>query len=398
LVVAPELFVARNSPFDMMPTGQTGNLAFADGRYPSAIDQPQRFGDLSYAKVDPGQSTLRVDLFGVGLGFSTANQYWGPAKDHPIILGNNAAGFPHAFVGTTRPVNVWLGRLHGRVMWGQLSQSEYSPMGDSGRRRFASGIAMVLTPRGASGLELGLARFFHTPWPDGGLTNADFGKPFESLLKVSLERQQGPGGDDPTDNQLASVFMRWVFPANGIEIYGEYGREDHNWDRRELFLEPDHDAAYLLGFQKAWRRSSRLFAVRGEVLNSRISHLQQAAPQAPWYVHGTNRQGHTHLGQVLGSAGGFGGGAAVLAADRYEPNGRWTIRWGRLMRGELRVPPSLLPDYDRADVMHTLGVERLLFLSRFDVTAGVTGVWNLNRDFAQDVFSLNTVLSARWRM
>jgi hypothetical protein len=184
-----------------------------------------------------------------------------------------------------------------------------------------------------------------------------------------------------------------------VEFYVEYGREDHNWDVRGLMQEPDHDAAYLLGIQKTWRRSaSRFFVVRAELLNSRISHLQQAAPQAPWYIHSVTRQGHTHRGQVLGSAGGLGGGAAVLAAERYESTGRWTIRWSRLMRGELRTAPGALPDPDEADVMHTLGVERVLFLPRFDVTAGLTGVWNLNRDFADDVFGVNAVLAARWRM
>jgi hypothetical protein len=396
VVLAPQLFAAGNAAFPLMPNGRTGPRVYADGRYPDTIDQPQRFGDGAYTEVDPGQSTVHADVWGVALGVSTANQSWGPAIENPILLGNNAAGFPHAFVGTARPVNVWIGHLHGRVMWGQLDQTEYSPIDTADGKRFAAGLVVLLTPRGAPGLELGIGRFFHMPWPAGGLSEAKFAKPFESFLKVALARQRGNEGNDSTDNQLASVFGRWVFPASGIEVYGEYGREDHNWDTRGLMQEPDHDAAYLLGIQKTWRRSaSRLYVVRGEVLNSRISHLQQAANQVPWYVHGITRQGHTHRGQVLGSAGAFGGGAAVLAAERYEPTGRWTIRWSRLMRGELR--PNGLPDPDRADVMHALGVERVLFLSRIDLTAGLSGVWNLNRDFADDVFGLNMVVTARWR-
>jgi hypothetical protein len=398
-VLAPQLFAAGNAEFPLMANGRTGRHVFADGRYPDAIDLPQRFGEGTYTRLDAGQSTVRADLWGVALGASTANQYWGPAVENPILLGNNAAGFPHAFVGTARPVNVWIGRLHGRVIWGQLNQSDYSPIDTAHAKRFAAGLALLLTPRGARGLELGIGRFFHMPWPAGGLASARFGKPFESFLKVALARQRGNQGNDSSDNQLASVFGRWVFPASGVEVYAEYGREDHNWDTRGLMQEPDHDAAYLFGFQKAWRRpASRLFVIRGEALNSRISHLQQAAPQVPWYIHSVARQGHTHDGQVLGSAGGFGGGAAVLAVDRYEPTGRWTIRWSRLMRGELRTGPNALPDADSADVMHTLGVERVLFMPHVDLTAGLTGVWNLNRDFADDVFGLNMVLAARWRM
>jgi hypothetical protein len=399
LVVAPQIFRAENARFGLMPTGQEGRLAFADGRFPGVIDLPQRFGDSPYMRVDAGQSTLRADLGPIALGFSTANQYWGPAAEHPILLGNNAGGFQHAFVGTARPVNLWLVRLHSRVIWGRLDQSNYSPMEPSASRRFATGLVAAVNPRGVPGLELGAARFFHMPWPERGLRGARFGKAFESLLKVDLARKR-PNvvhGEDP-DNQLASVFGRWVFPASGFEIYGEYGREDHNWDLRTLYLEPDHDAAYLLGFVKAWRRSrSGLLAVRGEVLNSRISHLQQAAPQTPFYLHGVTRQGHTQLGQILGSAAGYGGGAAVVAVEAYQPGGRLTLAWSRLMRGEWLDPASGLPEARRADVMHTLRAESLMFFSRFDVTAGATGVYELNRDFNRDAFNLNVALGARVR-
>ena len=33
---------------------------------------------------------------GFTAGVSTANQQWGPSADLPLLLGTNAAGFPHA--------------------------------------------------------------------------------------------------------------------------------------------------------------------------------------------------------------------------------------------------------------------------------------------------------------
>ena len=150
-----------------MPNGQTGRLAYADGPNYYSIDRPQRFGNSAYARVDPGQTTLRLDWRAVAVGVTTANQYWGPASVFPIMLGNNAPGFPHAFLGTARPVDLWLLRIHGRLVWGRLSQSAFSPATAAAGVRFATGIVLVLIPRGIPGLELGFTRFSHQPWPRG---------------------------------------------------------------------------------------------------------------------------------------------------------------------------------------------------------------------------------------
>jgi hypothetical protein len=132
-------------------------------------------------------------------------------------------------------------------------------------------------------------------------------------------------------------------------------------------------------------------------MNSRLSHLSQVRVQVPWYVHpGGVTQGHTELGQQLGSEGGFGGGAAVLAVESLTPNGRWTVRWMRLMRAELREADNhSLPTPAKADVMHSIGVERVVVLPRIELTGGVNGVLELNRDFQRDVFNVNLVLGVK---
>ena len=127
-----------------------------------------------------------------------------------------------------------------------------------------SGIIGLITPKGFDGLELGAARFFHQAWPEDGLSLNDFTKQFESILKSSL-------GESP-DNQIASVFARWAFPRSGFEIYAEYGREDHNWDFRDLILEPDHSGGYMLGITKILRSSPESFyAIRAETMNLQVS-------------------------------------------------------------------------------------------------------------------------------
>ena len=390
LTVAPMAFSSQNAAFDLQDNGQAGDLQFADGRFPKKIDRPQRFGNGTYSRIDPGQSTLRIDLPVVAFGASTANQYWGPARQHPTLLGNNAAGFPHLFLGSSAPLNVGIAEIHGRLVWGQLSQSDYTAITGSARRRFMSGIIGVISPKGVKGLELGAARFFHEPWPAEGLSLDTFTKPFESILKAGLP------GQSP-DNQLASVFARWAFPQSGFEVYAEYGREDHSWDLRDYIQEPDHNGGYVLGLTKILRSSpENFFAIRAEVMNLQVSQLIRGRSEKPFYINDGTPQGHTERGQILGAAAGNGGNATLLAVDRYHPNGRWTAFWSRELRQDVgsfwKTNVRTSPGFD---VQHALRGEVVRFGEHFDITAGISGVYNLGRNFGNDAFNLNAHFSVR---
>lgn len=391
----PMVFDASNNRFSLKSNGVPAN-PFADAQYPGIIDLPQRFGNGSYRRFDLGRSSVRLDLGPVATELSTADQWWGPAIQSPLLLGNNAGGFPHLMIGSAHPISIWIGDVHARVVWGKLTESAFAPnlATTAPTSRFMSGVVGVFTPRGVPGLELGAARFFHTEWPSNGLSHAPFGRPFEGILKAQLVTPDNPTGNSP-DNQLASVFFRWALPGAGLDVYGEYGREDHNQDIRDFWQELDHDAGVVLGLQKAWtQRSGAVLVARGEILNTRVSHLQQGRAQAPWYAHTYLTQGHTVNGQALGAAGAFGGGASTLAVDEYNARGRWTFAWNRIMRAE-PLETSGLPVDSKADVMHAFGVERERNLGRSSLVVSGYGVFDLNRDFDADKFSLN--LSAAFR-
>ncbi|HEY0035224.1 MAG TPA: capsule assembly Wzi family protein [Longimicrobium sp.] len=392
LTVAPMVFLAQNAAFDLDDNGGTGSLRFADGEDPLLIDLPQRFGDEPYGRVDPGQSTLRLDAGIFAAGVSTANQHWGPAADLPLILGHNAGGFPHLFVGSARPVNLGIARLHGRFVWGRLDQSRYTINPEP--RRFMSGAVAVITPRGIPTLEVGGTRFFNTSWPADGLSASNFAKPLEGFLKFDLGGGEIDGGD--FDNQLASVFFRWYHPRNGVELYGELAREDHNADRRDLLLEPDHNSGYTLGARRVWSRADgSLVSLRGELMNARVTHLALIRPQVPFYTHFAARQGHTQRGQLLGASSGYAGGGSVVALDRYTRRGRTSLTFTRTLR-DYGTPYSTVAGAEPGtEVTQALGVEALRFMGRFDVTAGLTGAYQLDRLAGGDRFNLNTVLRVR---
>jgi hypothetical protein len=394
----PIVFRAQNSTFSLLANGQSGKFAFDDGTNPKTIDLPQRFGNGAYQRIDPGQSTIRLDVPWVAVGVSTANDHWGPAIDNPLVLGNNAAGFPHVFFGTSEPVNIFIGRVQARVEYGRLSQSPYAFPSDSETRRFASGLVATFSPRGVPGLDIGGARFFHTIWPDSGFTSHDFLRPIEGLSYLAT---QGPGHTQvglEGDNQLASIFFRWVFPRGGVEFYGEYGRDDHNLDTRDLLVEPDHESAFTLGLQKVWTRADGgLITLHGEVTNARVSSIVLGRPQDPFYVHTIVTQGHTQYGQALGGASVYGGGGSTLEMSQYDKTGRWTASWVRFEREQLLSAKERLPVADRTDVIHALTLERVMFQPRFDWTWGVTAARELNRNFSSDATNIRLTSGIRFR-
>jgi hypothetical protein len=378
---APIAFAAQNASFALRPNGHGGALSYANWRSADYIDLPQRFGNEPYVRFDGGQSEARVDLKGIALGVSTANQFWGPAQEHPIILGNNAAGIPRVFLGTSRPANLSrVGRFHGQAFWGTAGESPYSPTADSRSRRMVSGIIGVYQPAFIQSLELGATRFFHVLKPTFGFGLRDLARPL-SLTTIAEQ-----------DNQLASIFFRYAAVGDGLEFYGEFGREDHANSLREFLLIPDHVSAYVVGFAKAWRQAHRIVAVRAEVLNSHITQLGLSSQQSPWYVHYRVRQGHTILGQSLGSAAGHGGGASLIAVDRYDARGRISVRWERLQLAEA-ADIGESPDVFQNQVRQVLGVDALRFRDQLDIGGGLSLVHELNRFPGVDELSLQIKLT-----
>lgn len=399
LTVAPVAFRAENASFALVPHVHSDSNAYADARNPSVIDVPQRYGEGAYMRLDPGQSTLRADLGPVTLGVSTANQYWGPAAEYPLVLGTNAPGFTHAFAGTARPWNLLIGKGHGRFVWGRLEQSEFSPASPDSSVRFMSGVVAIFSPRGIPGLEIGGTRFFHLQWPSDGIGLTQLVKPIETFTKVNLSTKKGGEIlESVVSNQLASLFARWVFPQGGLEVYGELASEDHRHNLRDFILEPDHNTASMFGFRKVWERDAdRLIVLRGEALNGEAPHLQRGRRQEPFYIHAAARQGHTHRGQILGSPAAYGGAASTLAADYYHPDGRWTVSWSRTLRqekGEFLQTRTV----EAPDVMQGLSAEALFYRGRWEVTAGIEGLYNFNRNFESDAVNLNLLLGVQARL
>ena len=290
--------------------------------------------------------------------------------------------------------------MHVRAIAGKLEQSDYSTTNMVGRGRYLSGLVGVVTIRQLPGLEFGGGRLFHNIFADSTVT---FGKIIRPVLHGLLKDQRaaalGTASGDEPDNQLASLFVRWVFPASGLEVYGEYGREDNAFNLRDLGEEPDHDVGVILGFRKAWKRSlDRIVVLRSEVFNDRLSHLDPLRGETVPYIHTYVTQGHTNLGQILGAADLKGGGGQSLALETYTSRGHVTLEYSHTLRDQLLFgerQPGLSP----FDVTHALSFKQTSFHGGLDFVRGVTAAYELNRDFTgDDVFNLRltAALRAHW--
>ncbi len=397
----PTLTYNQNTPFDLGVGSVTGLPVYA---YPwRLIDMPQRFGPDAFWTLDPGQSELRVDWGGATAGVSTANQWWGPAVRNPIILSNNAPGFPHAFLGTDGQVDTGIGAFEARWIWGRLTQSDWFDPAPANTDRFVTGLVGAYSPDFLGGLTLGLTRLFYGYVPDGGLPVGDYFAVLRGLRKKTLVTPQNPTGDDEHD-QMLSLFGRWVLPESGFEVYGEWARNDHSWSLRDFVLEPEHSQAYTLGLRKAYEwTGNRVLALTGELTHLERSTTYEIRANPTYYAHNLVTQGYTQEGQVVGAGIGPGGGAQSLAADLFAPWGRAGLYVERQMRDNDAYYPWAVANVANEpfcchDVSLSLGANALVFVGDFDLGAGFIATHEYHRYFyGRDLSNLNLSLSARWR-
>jgi hypothetical protein len=318
--VRPIAFWTQNLAFRLSHSIQQASDDFTDPWL--SMDRPHRFGDAPYARIDPGESFIRADSKWVAAGFSSAAQVWGPARYQALVLGNNAGGFPHAFVETGLPLDVGLGRLAGRWVVGGLAASPFAPPHTGTTSRLAVGAVGTFLPRGLEGIEFGGTRFFHLYDTPAVRDLTSYTLPFSGLFKRGLGNlESGSRGY----NQLASVFFRLAPPRSAVEVYAEYMRDDHSSDLRDVLVELDHSSAFMLGVRSSQVSASHHTTLTVEASNGRLSHLARVRAQAASYVHSAIIEGHTLRGMTLGAPALPGGGGVLLSWERRRGTASWTI-------------------------------------------------------------------------
>lgn len=324
LVLAPQVGFSQNRDFsDLLPDSMRQSFTLPWYRGAHSVDLPFRFGRGTVRFVDPGQSTLGVRAGGAVLGVSTENQWWGPGIRNAIVLSNQAAGIPHLFVRTGPPLRTGIGSFEAKWILGALSESAFFDTVTADDRRAFSAMVLTFSPGWDPRLTLGAARSVQAPVSG---TGAAFSHAFDVLYRGAGSDSVHAGSD-----QLLSLFGRWVFPADGLEVYAEWARQELPTGLGDFLDYPTHSQGYTFGAQ--WARP---LADRGRLLRlqTEFTYLEQSSTfryrAVPWYSIGAStRQGYTQRGQMIGAAIGPGS-SQWLAADYLASGWRVGAFLGRI--------------------------------------------------------------------
>lgn len=327
LVIAPELVATENLSYDLPPLEvqlprPPGRDAFSTPWYVRdySIDLPLRFGTWGARRLDLGQSTLAADLGAVTVGLSTENEWWGPGIRNAIVLSNNAAGIPRAFVRTTRPIRTGVGTLEGRWFLGGLFESPYFDRFPANDRRAITALAATWTPAGVSDLTLGFTRAVYAP-----LTR--WGNISQHLFDVVRDR----GSPQPRRDQIFSLFGRWVFPADGFAVHAEWARTDPPRSLRDLLTAPNHSQGYTLGLE--WARhvgADGSVRLQAEATYLELPPSYRNRVETTFYTGVASPQGYTQRGEVIGAAIGPGASSQWVGLDYFRPRWRVGLAAGRI--------------------------------------------------------------------
>lgn len=396
----PEFAYVQNRAFNAGP----GNSTQYFGR--ATIDAPRRFGNKPIRLVHPGQSFIELAAFGVGVGVSTRNMWWGPALHNAIVMSNNGPGFGHAYLGTSRPVDAGIAHVQGKWFWGDLHESKFFEDDRSSERRHITGIVLEVQPHFIPGLYVGATRVFVQAKDEND--GRDHFLIFQNFFKKYLEDEHDRFGFDEND-QILSVFGRWVFPKSGFEFYGEYGVGDHSSDLRDAVVQFKHASGYTVGLQKVFAIGPKLLRANAELtrLEAPKSDILRVAGDAPgysasptaFYVNTIVRQGYTHKGQIIGAGIGPGSNSQYVGVDLF-------TTWGRAGWYAQRVVYdndlfySVSNDHTAHQVEFISGVGSLLFIRSFELVADVAlrRFLNMYYETGNDEWNVTAKIGLRWNI
>lgn len=333
-VFAPEFIASDNGRYEMPHPATT--LPLPAGRNPlsspwhtrPSIDTPLRFGSHGFSLADPGQSSVGVRFGAITAGLSSENEWWGPGIRNAIVLSNNAAGIPRAFVRTGHPLRTAIGTIEGSWFLGGLFESRYFDNVWQDDRRSISGIALTWRPKFEPDLTLGVARTVYASvigW--------------DRLPSHILDVLRGRGTHTTADSgavnsreQITALFGRWVFPAARFATHFEWARTEWPTSLRDFLMSPTHSQGYTLGLEWATPvgPSPNLLRFQAEHTYLERSPSYRDRPLASFYTSASVAQGYTQRGQVIGAAVGPGGSGHWVGLDYSMPTWRVGLQLGRI--------------------------------------------------------------------
>jgi hypothetical protein len=340
----PEFVYAANNAFSTFNPIQY-DVIFA--RYYDIynnVDLPARFGTTPYSKVYWGQSSVRLNYKSLSFGLSTENLWWGPGIQNSLLMSNTAPGFAHLTLNTIKPIQTPIGSFEGQLIAGRLENSGFPPL-EPGHSyfgtdlyvpkpndwRYLTGIIVTWQPKWVPGLFLGFDQSSQT-----------YGKDLNGIkeylpLFFPIKSVSTPDNTINAQDQLSSVFMRWLWTQEHAEIYFEWGLYDNNQDFLQSLLAPNNSRAYTFGIRKLlpFNKSKNGNIMVGlEVTQLSGNSISNIKSGKEWYVSQNVRQGYTNQGQELGAGIGPGGNMQSVEVSWVKGLKKLGLQFARYVHNE----------------------------------------------------------------
>jgi hypothetical protein len=402
LTIKPQISFSQNADFTMLPSAYDSKYGYFWGYANNiGIDMPQRFGDRPFYTFDWGDTEIRYSWHSLTLGFGTQSPWIGPAWLNPILGGNNAGTYPKLDIGLRRqsvvvPFQNWyLGDIEARMWIGYLSESDYFDDNGSNNHNRLNGFTFSYAPSFLPGLTMGATKVCLSKWGDfqwNYLNPLYDGNTVDSAI-----------GED----QKASVYLSWLLPKAGMEIYGEAGIDDYLQGGmiKGLMRYPFDSLLYTVGLKKAFVLSEEK-NVSGELIvecsdmeepRNRISAKEAYA----FNMHYQVSQGYSNRGQAIGTALANGGNSQLIQFTLYYPKGSTSL-------SVQRTNPDDTYSYTRLSNLNNtykscciVGLNDRYFLTRnLQVFGGVDINYIINplyyqQNAAGDIIETGTLISPR---
>jgi len=390
VAIVPELDYSHNVPFSIFPGRQPGRSSFSSPWHigQSSADLPLRFGDLPVKALGLGQSSVTFAMNRVAFGASASNEWWGPALRNTLLLSNNAAGVPRLFARTSRPVRTRFGDFEGRAIIGALTESPYFDYDPGNDVRSLSGVLVTYRPAIDTGLTIGLSRLVMARASSSlgviqhALDVVLYYEPIQSAADTGSTGQSYQSND-----QLFSLFARWVFPASGFETYVEWSRMELPRSIGEYLEVPQSTQGYTIGLQYAQpHRNESYFRLQGEVTYLEQTQVLPNRPPPDYYTGRAAPQGFTQRGQILGAAIGPGSSTQFIGMDWMARSWQAGAFAGRTRTENDAMYRLLSPTVAQHDVTIFSGVRGGVRLPWTDVSGELTVGRRLNYLFQNEGF------------
>jgi len=388
--IQPELVYAQNKNFGTFPSSHTDSVWHSYyNTVLNVTDIPEKYGNGSYTKLFPGQSSVRLNFKKLSFGISTENLWWGPGIRNAIIMSNNAPGFPYLSFNTSSPIFSPIGSFEGQIISGFLKNSDILP-DDTSRKfngqqlyvpkstdsRYLNGMIMTWQPKWTKGLHLGFTRMFY-------LYESDLESSLNGYLPVigSFFKGNTNNEDEKKRDQLLSVFFRLILPKDHAEFYLEFGRNDHSQNLNDLLQEPEHSRAYIFGGKKIFTtRKNTDLELMAEFANFQLPSTMLVREQNSWYVHHQVLHGYTHLGQVIGAGIGPGANSQTFAINWIKGIKRTGVMLERVVHNNDFYYAAFAPrrNYKNHWVDLSINGSKNFFYKRFVFDANIALVKSLN--------------------